>query len=92
MIGLTLVAFALWRPERPRPIESGRSTAMLAIPMLATATAVVVLVLSSIEQLPAVVVALATLTLAARRRADVRRASARSGASPTPTARRSPTS
>ena len=43
--------------------RAGRSKAILAIPMLATLTAVVVLVISSFGQLPAAVVALATFTL-----------------------------
>ena len=45
--GVTCIAIAIWRPERPRGIESGRSKAILAIPMLATLIAVVVLVISS---------------------------------------------
>jgi diguanylate cyclase (GGDEF)-like protein len=61
--GLSIAAFAVWRPERPLPLESSRSTAMLAIPSLATLTAVVVLVIAAIEQLPIAVVGLATLTL-----------------------------
>jgi diguanylate cyclase (GGDEF)-like protein len=63
VIGITIAAAALWRPQRPALIESGRSTAMLAVPALATVTAVVALVISSIAQLPVAVVALATLTL-----------------------------
>ena len=63
-LGLTVVALALWRPQRPAAIESGRSVAILAIPMLATSTAVVVLVIASFAALSSVVVALATLTLA----------------------------
>ena len=61
--GVTCIAFAIWRPQRPRGIETGRSRTILAIPMLATLTAVVVLVISSFGQLPAPVVALATFTL-----------------------------
>ena len=61
--GVTCIAFAIWRPQRPRGIESGRSRTILAIPMLATLTAVVVLVISSSSQLPVPVVALATFTL-----------------------------
>ena len=49
VLGLTIAAFGLWRPERPLPAELGRSTAMLAIPSLATLTAVVVLVISSFD-------------------------------------------
>ena len=63
MGGVTCIALSLWRPQRPRAIESGRSKAILAIPMLATLTAVVVLVISSFGQLPTPVVALATFTL-----------------------------
>jgi diguanylate cyclase (GGDEF)-like protein len=62
--GITIVPFGLWRPERSLPIDSGRSPAMLVIPGVATVTAVVVLVLSSFDQLPTVVIALATVTLA----------------------------
>jgi len=62
-IGVTCIALALWRPQRPREIASGRSKAILAIPMLATLTAVVVLVISSFEQLAAPIVVLATFTL-----------------------------
>jgi diguanylate cyclase (GGDEF)-like protein len=63
VVGLTIAAFAIWRPEQSGVVRSGRSTAMLAIPLLATVAAVVVLVVSSFEQLATVVVALATLTL-----------------------------
>ena len=64
MIGVTLIALAIWRPQRPRAVKScGRSRAILAIPMLATLTAVVVLVISSSSQLPAAVLVLATFTL-----------------------------
>ncbi len=62
-IAIMIMAFAIWRPERPRTIDSGRSPAILAIPMLATFTAVVVLVISSFGQLAAPVIALATFTL-----------------------------
>jgi len=61
--GVTCIAFAIWRPQRPRGIETGRSKAILAIPILATLTGLVVLVISSFSQLPAAVVALATFTL-----------------------------
>lgn len=50
-IGVTCIAIALWQPHRPREIDSGRSKAILAIPMLATLTAVIVLVISSFGQL-----------------------------------------
>ncbi|MEA2168355.1 MAG: diguanylate cyclase [Solirubrobacteraceae bacterium] len=63
MAGLTVAAFAIWCPERPQPRETGRSAAMLAIPTLATIAAVVALVVSSFEQLPTIVIALATVTL-----------------------------
>ena len=62
-IGVTCIAVALWQPHRPREIASGRSKAILAMPMLATLTAVTVLVISSFEQLATPVVALATFTL-----------------------------
>jgi diguanylate cyclase len=61
--GVTCIAFAIWRPLRPRGIEASRSQAILMVPMLATVTAVAVLVISSFGQLPAAVVALATFTL-----------------------------
>ncbi|MEA2127033.1 MAG: diguanylate cyclase [Solirubrobacteraceae bacterium] len=64
VIGLCVAAMALWRPERGRAAESGRSVAMLVIPGLATVTAVTVLVISSIAQLGLPVIGLATLTLA----------------------------
>jgi diguanylate cyclase (GGDEF)-like protein len=63
MIGVTFIALAIWRPQRPRGVASGRSRAILAIPMLATLTAVIVLVVSSSSRLPGAVVALATFTL-----------------------------
>ena len=62
-IGVTCIAIALWRPHRPREIASGRSKAILAIPMLATLTAVAVLVISAFAQLATPVVLLATFTL-----------------------------
>ena len=61
--GVTCIAYAIWRPQRPRGVESGRSQTVLAIPMVATLTGLVVLVISSFSQLPAAVVALATFTL-----------------------------
>ncbi len=61
--GITVLALALWRPERPRAIEAGHSTAILALPTLATLSAVVVLVISSFAHLAPPVIALATLTL-----------------------------
>jgi diguanylate cyclase (GGDEF)-like protein len=60
---ITVLALALWRPQRPPAVESGRSAAILAVPMLATATAVVVLVIGAFGNFPAVVVALASFTL-----------------------------
>jgi diguanylate cyclase (GGDEF)-like protein len=62
-VGLAVMALGIWRPERSRTIDRGRSPAILAVPMLATLTAVVVLVISSFGQLSTVVVALATFTL-----------------------------
>ncbi len=61
--GVSCIAFAIWRPQQPHGFESGRSRMILAIPMLATLTAVVVLVISAFNQLPVPVVALATFTL-----------------------------
>ena len=61
--GVSCIAFAIWQPQRPRGVEPGRSQAILAIPMLATLTALAVLVISSFSPLPAAVVALATCTL-----------------------------
>ena len=61
--GVTCIAFAIWRPHRPREIETSRSQAMLVVPMLATLAAVAVLVISAFGQLPAAVVVLATFTL-----------------------------
>ena len=63
MVGLSVMAFALWRPERATPLDPVRPTALLAIPMLATVTAVVVLIVSANAQLPVAVTALATCTL-----------------------------
>ncbi len=63
LIGVTCAALAIWRPEPGVAIDSGRSKAILAIPFLATLIAVVVLVISSLAQLPIAVVALATFTL-----------------------------
>ena len=54
---------SIWRPDRPGAIKSGGSTAILAIPLLATLTAVVVLVISSFSRLSVVAVAFATFTL-----------------------------
>ena len=62
-VALMFIALAIWRPERPQAIDSGHSTAILAVPMLATLTAVVVLVIASHGGLAAGVVALATFTL-----------------------------
>ncbi len=61
--GVSCIAFAIWQPQRPRGIDAGRSKTILAIPLLATLTAVVVLVISSFDQLPTPIVALATFTL-----------------------------
>jgi diguanylate cyclase len=60
--GITIICLAIWRPERPRPIEARRSWAALLVPMLATLTAVAALVSFSIGTSP-VIVALAILTL-----------------------------
>jgi diguanylate cyclase (GGDEF)-like protein len=63
MAGITILALAMWRPERPLHSESGRSTAALAVPILATLAAVIVLVLSSFNRMSVVVVGLAAVTL-----------------------------
>ena len=63
MIGVTFIALGIWRPQRRDDIVASRSKAALAIPMLATLTGVIVLVISSFSQLPSAVVALATFTL-----------------------------
>ena len=59
--GVTCIAVAIWRPQRPRRIEPGRSQLILVAPVLATLTAVGVLATHNIDEDP-VVVALATLT------------------------------
>ena len=61
--GISILALAIWWPQRPRSDESRRSAAVLAVPMLASLTAVAVLVVSSSSHMSPVVVALATLTL-----------------------------
>jgi diguanylate cyclase (GGDEF)-like protein len=63
VIGLTIASVAIWRPEQSAMPRAGRSTAILAIPLLATVAAVVALVISSFQPLATVVVVLATLTL-----------------------------
>jgi diguanylate cyclase (GGDEF)-like protein len=63
MTGITILALAMWRPYDPRPSESSRSTAVLAVPILATAAAVVVLVISSFNPMSVIVVGLAATTL-----------------------------
>jgi len=60
---LTVMAVGIWRPERPRQVESERSAAILVVPMLATLTAAGVLVVSAYGQLPTLVIALAAVTL-----------------------------
>ncbi len=62
-IGITVICLAIWRPVSARVIEARRSVVTLAVPMLATLTAVVVLVMSSGGQFSPVVVVLATVTL-----------------------------
>ena len=57
-----MICLAIWRPERPRPIEARRPWVALVVPMLATLTAVAALAIFSISSSP-VIVALATLTL-----------------------------
>ncbi len=63
VIGLTIAAFAVWRPERAVARDVVQSPAMLAIPMLATVSAVVVLLVASFEPFAKIVVILAALTL-----------------------------
>ncbi|CAN5558315.1 hypothetical protein BH10ACT11_BH10ACT11_06810 [soil metagenome] len=68
MVGLTIAAFAIWRPEQHRVTESGRSMAMLAVPALATMAALVVLIPLSLTEAPiAVGLGMLTLSLAAAR-------------------------
>ncbi len=62
VIGLTIAAFAIWRPEKPVPTEPGRSMAMLIVPTLATVAAIGTLAVFSLDESP-VVVSLATVIL-----------------------------
>ena len=62
IIGLTLAAFAVWRPEKPLASRPGRSMAMLTVPTVATLAAIGTLAFFSLDE-SRVVVALATLTL-----------------------------
>jgi hypothetical protein len=62
-IGIVVMALALWRPVPTRKIDPGRSPAILAVPLLATIVAAVVLVMGSLGQVAIAAVALATVTL-----------------------------
>jgi diguanylate cyclase (GGDEF)-like protein len=62
MTGITCIALSIWSPSRDRAIEAARSKAMLAVPMLATLAAVVILALFSFGEHP-FVMSLATFTL-----------------------------
>ncbi len=62
IVGMCVVGLGLWRPERGRVRGPSRSPTMLAVPALATVTAVTVLVASSIHPLAFPAVGLATLT------------------------------
>ena len=63
LVGLTIVALGIWRPQRPVPLQDGRRTAILAVPTVATITAVGVLVVPSFGQATVIVDALAIVTL-----------------------------
>ena len=63
LVGLTIVAMGIWRPQRPAPLETARSGAILAVPTVATITAVVVLVVPSFGRATTIVDALAVVTL-----------------------------
>ena len=62
-IGMTVMAFALWRPTRP-PAARRDSTAVLGGPLVSTATAVGVLLWATGGPVPALTIALAVVTLA----------------------------
>jgi diguanylate cyclase (GGDEF)-like protein len=62
MTGISCIAIAIWSPRRSRGIANARSRTMLAIPMLATLTALGILALFSFSGNP-VVMSLAILTL-----------------------------
>ena len=61
-IGMTVMAFALWRPTRP-PATRRDSAAVLAGPLVSTATAVGVLLWATGGPVPALTIALAVVTL-----------------------------
>jgi diguanylate cyclase (GGDEF)-like protein len=63
LVGLTIVAVGIWRPQRPAPLEAARSGGILAVPTVATITAVVVLVVPSFGRATTLVDVLAVLTL-----------------------------
>ena len=62
MTGVTCIARSIWSPQRPAEIGTARSRTMLAIPMLATVTALGILAIFSFGTHP-VVMSLATFTL-----------------------------
>jgi diguanylate cyclase (GGDEF)-like protein len=62
MTGVTCIARSLWSPQRPPEIDSARPRTVLAIPTLATATALGALAIFSFGSNPAVM-SLATFTL-----------------------------
>jgi diguanylate cyclase len=62
MAGVTCIARSLWSPQHPAEIGAARSRTMLAIPMLATVTALGILTIFSFGDHPGVT-SLATLTL-----------------------------
>jgi diguanylate cyclase (GGDEF)-like protein len=68
MIGVNCIARSLWSPQRPSDAATAPSRTMLAIPMLATATALAILAVFSFGSNPAVMsLASVTLLLAAAR-------------------------
>ena len=62
MTGITCIARALWSPQRPAEVGTAASRTMLAIPMLATLSALGILAIFSFGTHPGVM-SLATLTL-----------------------------
>jgi len=62
-IGMTLMAFALWRTQRPAAGERG-SIAVFGVPLVSTLIAVGVLLWATGGPVPALTIGLAVLTLA----------------------------